>query len=695
VITPEAFVEGDPNTYAVFNGSHTHAYDPVTPAATVHARSEQVAFLMQSVGAPLRHGALRVRSSDPAACAVSLSGPVLALKLIGRQARRLFVNVDCIASRETWVTVSISIEVEVDAAGPARTISFGFKKRCTGDAPVPGLDVTLGPLAGASDESRESVGTIIRNGETRTAYLPDGPSARVTYDTADVHVHITTANTSYASEHAFGPPTVTCSEKWCRVLLSGPAANGGVSRSAGPELLVLKFDCSGSGTAQATFSLPLLNRTEPLRFALLKECRAGAIPGFDVTLSSYEPGVRASYALKNGAATPGYHAVGDGAGLAVVREAQSHVSFYLQMSNFHTLQFEPPVVRSSGPFCLVNVAGDASTGGWVDDISSHLKISFNCIDSGTATITVSVPLALDEQRVNATFAFRKECRWTSTPGFDVALGAWVHQDGPGADGDGAFAVRNGAATALFAPLGPKAVVAPRQYSSLFYLQMSIDEEQVFDWPKAESSDPGTARATLAGPASKGGLAKPGGARASDGLGLALVVKYDCLKTGSALITVTIPLGPWNEATFAFHKARGATQRNARRRAAPARTLRAYPDSLRPTDARHCSCLPSCLVVPRSGVRGRRNSGAGRRSRRLGAWRPPLVCGQEWGAHRALRPERARRDHPRGHAVVHLLPEQLWRLATHGAGACRRGLEPSGDGCSFGRRDDARPARAQR
>ena len=541
IVTPESFVEGDINTYAVYNGSHTRAYDPTTPRAVVHARSEVVAFLMQvAAGPPLVHGRITVSSSDARACAVQIEGPALKARKIAKQARRMFVKLDCLGTTMTWATITVTIDVRVN--GAYVPVSFGFKKKCAGDAPVPGFDVTLGAV-GDVDGGRSSSMRIVHNGETQGAYLPDDPSARITYDTTDVHTYIAMANSSAVTSHAFGAPVVERSHPWCRVLLSGPASRGGVA-SATLLLLVFKFDCSSSGTAKVTVTLPLAGTPDGVKFAFLKECRAGEIPGFDVTLSSYEPGVRASYAVKNGEATSAYHEPrGAELPLAVVREAQSKTSFYLQMSTFSSVEFEPPIVRSSDAFCLVSAAGDAASGGWVDDISSQLIVNFNCIDSGTAVVTVTVPLQMAERLVNASFAFRKECRWTSTPGFDVTLGAWIKSEG------GTYAVRNGAATPAFSLWDPKAVVRARQYSSIFYLQMSTHDEQDFEWPTVESSDP-MVKVTLGGPASKGGTARAGADKP-----LALVARYDCMKTGSAVVTVTIPLGPWNEAAFSFQKAR--------------------------------------------------------------------------------------------------------------------------------------------
>jgi len=77
--------------------------------------------------------------------------------------------------------------------------------------------------------------------------------------------------------------------------------------------------------------------------------------------------------------------------------------------------------------------------------------------------------------------------------------------------------------------------------------MSTKDEQDFEWPTVESSD-SLVKVTLAGPASKGGTAKP----ASD-KPVALIAKYDCMKSGKAVLTITIPLGPWNEAAFSYVK----------------------------------------------------------------------------------------------------------------------------------------------
>lgn len=255
-------------------------------------------------------------------------------------------------------------------------------------------------------------------------------------------------------------------------------------------------------------------------------------------------------------------------------------------STFHSLEFEPPIVRSSDPFCLVSASGDAASGGWVDDISSQLIVNFNCIDSGTALVTVTVPLQVHERVVNASFAFRKECRWTSTPGFDVTLGAWIKNEG------GTYAVRNGAATPAFSLWDPKAIVRARSYSSTFYLQMSTPDEQEFEWPTAESSDP-MVKVTLGGPASKGGKAKP---PAADKPPMALVVKYDCMKTGSSTITVTIPLGPWNEAAFSFVKVVPLLCAPLLATRAPLAAACANPLAARATSARAACCsYPSDLV----------------------------------------------------------------------------------------------------
>lgn len=659
VITPESFVEGDLNTYAVANGSHTAAYDPANPTAVVHANSETVAFLIQVASLPaLAHGNFTVRSSDPATCAAKVCGPALRDPMIRRRARRLFVSLECLSDSAASAVITVTVDV-VHADNAHAPVSFGFRKRCAGGAAVPGFDVSLGAFAASSDGGRSSSALIMHNGEARPEYDPADPTARVSYDTADVHMYIASqgsaANGTAARATRFGPPTAESSAPWCRVMLSGAAAPGGEA-SASPLLLVLKFDCSGSGVANVTVTLPLLP-AEPaapaairsVRFGFFKECKAGDVPGFDVTLSSYEPGVRASYAVKNGEATSAYRARADPAlPLAVVREAQSRTSFYLQMSGYRTLEFEPPVVTSSDAFCLVSASGDAASGGWVDDIPSQLVVNFNCVDSGSALVTVAIPLRLGERTVAAQFAFRKECRWTSTPGFDITLGAWIRAEG------GTYAVRNGAATPPFSLWEPKAVVRASEYSSMLFLHTSTAAEQEFSAPTAESSDPAV-KVTLGGPASRGGTARPAADKP-----LALQLGFDCMKSVSATVTVTVPLGPWNEAAFSFVK--------VRQRALP------HPSAAPPTPRPRA---PRPTPSPRAGVRRGRDPGLRRDPRRVGARRPPLVRCQERRAHRGVRRHRARGHHPRGHALLHLLPDELGRDRARRRGALGRGAQPGG------------------
>lgn len=532
-VTPESYVEGDYSTYVVVNGTATAHYSADNPVALVHANTEVVTFLLQATP-PLRHRPVASSSNDTSVCTTNTTGPAK-VNPIGGRALRLFVRTNCVATRPGFARITVKVPV-VDGSPP---VAFAFRKRCAGDdVAVPGLDVSIGAFVDGGGRAA----LVVHNGRAVPAYDAKDPSARVTYDTTDMHMYITMANVSSSPSQKFLQPLAEARQPWLKVLLSGPGARGGTATSL-PVPLVFKFDCSGSGATPVAVTLPIADRQEPVRFGFVKDCRAGRIPGFDVTLSAYEPGVRGTYAVKNGDATSAYHPPRSAdLPLAVVREAQFRTSFYLQMSTFNSLEFEPPTARSSDAFCVVSLGGDAATGGWVDDISSQLVINFNCIDSGTAVITITIPVQVQEQMLNATFAFRKECRWTATPGFDITLGAYIKSE------RGTYAVRNGAPTSAYSLWDPKAVVRAQQYSSIFYLQMSTQDEQEFDWPTVESSE-SFCKVTLQGPAARGGKARPAAVKA-----LPLIAKYNCVKSGMAVVTITVPLGPWNEAAFSYRKA---------------------------------------------------------------------------------------------------------------------------------------------
>jgi len=512
------------------NGTASSAYAVDNPTAVIRTQTMQTDFF---VSAPVKPN---VNFDKPK---VDVEKGKLNVHIVGvkfknnratKKGKIFHVRFACVkeGEHEVKITVPVGKALLGLAATPAQPAVFAFKKSCPA-AKIAGFDVTLGIA------TLETTGFAVRNGEATPYYDPEEPKAVVRADKSRLNMYLQTADNNTKYKH--GPITASSSDAFLDVTVTGKTTDGGTA-SATPSPLMLKFACSGAGKAMVSVKVEVPNQ-EDVKFGFYKECTAGVIPGFDVTLGAWEPGDSATYAIKNGKVALAYKA---GKPTAVVREAQYKTNFYLQMSTFDAMELDNPIVSSNSKFCRPTLSGDAATGGWLDEISSTLTINFNCLDSGVAVVTVTLPVFVEwDKQTNISFSFEKECRWSNTPGFDITLGSYAKSS------RGTYAVRNGMATSDYSIWEPTAMVREKQFRSIFYLQMTTEESLSVDWPQVTSSET-FCKTMTSGPAAKGGTV--GG---KDKKVLSLVITYSCVASGTSIITVSLPIGTWNEASFAFKK----------------------------------------------------------------------------------------------------------------------------------------------
>jgi hypothetical protein len=242
-------------------------------------------------------------------------------------------------------------------------------------------------------------------------------------------------------------------------------------------------------------------------------------------------------------------------------------TFRLTKGKEGSTRFKPPTIEAKpSDVCNPSLDGSGRKGASVRGPNKDpvdLIVVYNCVAQGTAVITLTIELAMNAPLV---ISWTKTCGGIPRPYFSVTT--WenaVVKDGVTYDdwsseyvGEAFAAVVDSSDDKTSLYLG---LEARDETTTAFYEPEWSDwaddietptipanlMSQTYQRPRVETSDKSICNPTLGNVASKGGTIT------SYGDDQQLDVSYHCLRPGSAVVTVTIPVGVYADVTFSWTK----------------------------------------------------------------------------------------------------------------------------------------------